>query len=76
MTIHHLDPALQAAAQRSPRFLRLKQVLEIIPVSKSTWWAGVASQRYPAPVRLSERTTAWLSTDIDALIDRLSSGQE
>lgn len=33
------------------RLLRLKMVLEIIPVSKSTWWAGVKSGRFPKPVK-------------------------
>jgi prophage regulatory protein len=43
----------------------------IIPVSKSTWWAGVKSGRYPAPVRtLGPRITAWRAEDIRALIER------
>lgn len=43
----------------------------IIPVSKSTWWAGVRSGRYPQPVRtLGERITAWRVEDIRALIER------
>lgn len=43
----------------------------IIPVSKSTWWAGVRSGRYPQPTRaLGERITAWRIEDIVALIER------
>lgn len=43
----------------------------IIPVSKSTWWAGVRSGRYPQPVRtLGRRITAWRVEDIRALIER------
>lgn len=42
----------------------------IIPVSKSTFWAGVRSGRYPQPVRtLGDRITAWRVEDIRALID-------
>jgi len=41
----------------------------IIPVSASTWWAGVSSGRYPKPVKLGERITAWRVEDIRALID-------
>lgn len=42
----------------------------LIPVSKSTWWAGVRSGRYPAPVRtLGVRITAWRVEDIRALIE-------
>lgn len=46
----------------------------IIPVSKSTWWSGVRSGRFPKPVKLGPRTTAWRVEDIHALIDTLSSG--
>lgn len=40
----------------------------IIPVSKSTWWAGVRTGRYPRPVKLGQRITAWRVEDIRALI--------
>ncbi|MHA1540416.1 MAG: helix-turn-helix transcriptional regulator [Alphaproteobacteria bacterium] len=49
-------------------FLRLPEVLKIFPVSRSTWWQGVKDKRYPQPVKLSERTTAWRVEDIQALI--------
>jgi prophage regulatory protein len=39
-----------------------------IPVSKSTWWAGVKEGRYPQPVKLGPRITAWRVEDIRALI--------
>jgi len=56
-------------------FLRLSQIIpSIIPVSKSTFWAGVKSGRYPSPVKLSARCTAWRSEDIRALIERLATG--
>lgn len=58
------------------RFLRVNQVLELIPVSRSTWWDGVASGRYPRGVKLSERTTAWRMSDIMALIERLTAEAE
>ena len=51
--------------------LRLPQVLSLIPVSRSGWWAGVASGRYPQPVRLSTRCVAWKSQDIRNLIASL-----
>ncbi len=52
-------------------FLRIKQVLQFIPVSKSGWWAGVAEGRYPKPVKLSPRTSAQKAEDIRALIEEL-----
>jgi predicted DNA-binding transcriptional regulator AlpA len=54
----------------STGFLRLPAVLAVIPVSKSTWWAGVKSGRYPKPVKLGERITAWRAEDIRALIEK------
>ena len=51
--------------------LRLSSILwpkGPIPVSKSTWWAGVRSGRYPKPVKLGPRVTAWRIEDIQALI--------
>jgi predicted DNA-binding transcriptional regulator AlpA len=55
---------------RVDRLLRLKEVLEIIPVSKSTWWAGIKSGRYPAPVRnLGPRITAWTMSSIMQLVN-------
>jgi predicted DNA-binding transcriptional regulator AlpA len=47
---------------------RLPTVLAHIPVSRSGWWAGVKSGRYPQPVKLSARCVAWRSQDIAALI--------
>lgn len=45
----------------------------VIPVSKSTWWSGVKSGRYPQPVRsLGRRITVWRVEDIRALIERTS----
>ena len=40
-----------------------------IPVSKSTWWAGVKSKRYPQPIKLGPRTTAWRAEDVRALFN-------
>lgn len=60
-------------------YLRLRQIIgdpnatppipAIIPVSKSTWWAGVRSGRYPQSVKtLGERITVWRVEDILQLI--------
>lgn len=40
----------------------------IIPMSRSGWWAGVASGRYPAAIKLSDRVTCWRAEDIRALV--------
>lgn len=65
--------ALVGAQSTTPLFaggvLRLRQVLQVFPVSASTWWAGVRSGRYPKPIKLGARATGWRADDIRALID-------
>jgi prophage regulatory protein len=56
-------------------FVRLPSILAPsgpIPVGRSTWWAGVKSGRFPKPVKLGPRTTAWKVEDIRDLIERVS----
>jgi prophage regulatory protein len=55
--------------------LRLPQVLERFPVSKSKWWAGVKLGDYPKPIRHGSRCTMWLAEDIDQLIEELSNAR-
>lgn len=40
-----------------------------IPVSKSTWWAGVKAGRFPKPIKLGARVTTWRAEDVRALFD-------
>nr|WP_145546443.1 AlpA family phage regulatory protein [Variovorax boronicumulans] len=54
--------------------LRLAQVLEVFPVSRSAWFAGVRAGIYPAPLKLGGRATAYRTSTIKALIDSLPSG--
>ena len=56
--------------------LRLPQVLALIPVSRSAWSAGCKSGRYPKPVKLGPRTTAWRAADIAALLEKLTAEPE
>jgi len=50
-------------------YVRLPQVLAAFPVSRSTWLEGVRSGRYPKPVKLGPRTTAWRVSDIRDLLE-------
>jgi predicted DNA-binding transcriptional regulator AlpA len=50
-------------------FVRLPQVLSVIPLGKSSWWAGVKSGRFPKPIKLSVRCTVWKAEDIRNLIN-------
>ena len=60
----------------SSGFLRLRQILEIVPISKSAWWEGCKTGRFPKPVKLGPRTTAWKVEDITALVQQLGGKEE
>ena len=59
-------------------YLRVWQIVgdrntpALIPISASSWWAGVKSGKYPKPVKLGPRTTAWRAEDIRELIKSFS----
>lgn len=51
-------------------YVRLPAILAVIPVSKSTWWAGVKSGRYPKSYKpFGPRITCWRAEDIRRLIE-------
>ncbi len=65
------------------RFLRLTQIIgrkedpkrpdmpaiqAIIPISKTSWLAGVKMGKFPQPIRLGKRTIVWRESDIMGLI--------
>ncbi len=63
-------------------FLRLPQILgnkkttppipALIPVSKSTWWEGVKTGRFPKGIKLGERITVWAVEDIRKYINDIN----
>ena len=50
-------------------FMRLEQVLQLIPVSKATWWNGCRSGLFPQPYKLAPRVTAWKISDIQKCLE-------
>jgi hypothetical protein len=51
---------------------RLKTIIRPdgpLPVGRSTWWAGVKSDRFPAPVYLGNRLPVWRDEDLRRLIE-------
>lgn len=60
------------------QLLRLPQIIgckkrkiePIIPVSRSTWLDGVKAGRFPPPIKLSERVTAWRADEVLALTQK------
>jgi prophage regulatory protein len=52
-------------------FLRLPQVLGLIPLKRTSWLNGVKDGIYPRPIKLGARSVAWRVEDIRALVERL-----
>jgi prophage regulatory protein len=48
--------------------------LPLIDVSPSTWWLGVKTGRFPAPVR-DGSMTFWRGADLLALVEGLATGR-
>jgi len=53
---------------------RKKGIPPIIPVSKSTWYDGVKSGRFPKGYLLTERTRVWKTSEIMALLEAMEKG--
>ena len=57
---------------RPERLLRLKDVLRLLRISRSSWYAGIQAGKYPQGHKLSERTRVWkYKAEIKPIIDNL-----
>lgn len=57
-------------------FVRLPQVLSVLPISRSLWWSWVKEGKAPAGIKLSPRVTAWRVEDIQAFIAQHSDSKQ
>lgn len=51
--------------------IRLPEVLDMLQISKSTFWKMVSEGKAPKPLKLSVRCAAWRVKDIQEFIDSL-----
>jgi len=68
MPTSSLPPSAGVAPAASPQgdvFLRVRQVLARVPISRSTLWRRVHEGSFPRPLKLSARVTVWRSGDVD-----------
>ena len=64
-------------SQSSRRFLRLRDVQKVVPLSRSRIYELIADKRFPAPVKLSERASAWNADEVEAWVDaRIAESRE
>lgn len=53
--------------QQSPgeRFLRLRDVIQIVGLSRTQIYRLAATRRFPPPVKLGERASAWVESEVN-----------
>ena len=59
-------------------FVRIKQILGPhgpLPISRSGFWAGVKTGKFPQPCKISSRVTVWRAEDIHALVATIERGE-
>lgn len=64
--------AFPASIPQTDRYLREREVLQILPISRYLLLTGIKAGKYPAGIKLSPRVTVWKQSDIDALMARLA----
>ena len=47
-------------------YIRQSELIKLIPISGATLWRKVKSGEFPAPIKLSERVTAWRVENVRA----------
>jgi predicted DNA-binding transcriptional regulator AlpA len=69
-----LETAIAAGRRITPPLLRPRPAVPaLLPISKSSWWSGIAAGKYPKAVRVYGRSL-WRASDIAALLERLGQG--
>jgi prophage regulatory protein len=53
-------------------YLRERELRQHVPLSHSTLWREVKAKRFPPPIKLTERATAWRWGDVLAWLDERS----
>jgi predicted DNA-binding transcriptional regulator AlpA len=51
------------------RFLRIPQILKLIPIGKSTLWEKIKKGEFPKQIKLGPKTAVWKASDVQAYID-------
>lgn len=65
----------ETTTSKSTHLLRLQEVLKRVPVSRSAWYEGIKTGRFPKPTMLGPRTPAWSDATIEALIHDLAAAE-
>ncbi len=49
--------------------LRIDDVVKKTSIGKSTIWVWVKEEKFPKPIKLSERISVWKESDIDEWVE-------
>ncbi len=56
---------MDAGPPREPdRYLRLHQIIELVPVSKSTIWRWIRAEQFPRPAMVIARIRLWSASEV------------
>ena len=55
--------------------IKLPDVLQLYPVSRSSWYEGIKLGKYPPPIKIGPRSSAWRLSDINKLIEDVGAGK-
>lgn len=69
-TIMHTQFPPQASPEYNIQLLKLTQVLEILPVSKTTLWRYVKAGKFPEPRKLG-RSAFWVKEEVENAVRQL-----
>ena len=54
------------------KIIKIKEVLELCCISRSTVYRLIEEDKFPAPIRLSKRVRAWRIKDIEEWLETRS----
>ena len=55
--------------------IKLPDVLQLYPVSRASWYNGIKLGKYPPPIKIGPRSSAWRLSDINKLIEDVGAGK-
>lgn len=57
---------MEAQANTSPRFIRMKEVCRKTGLAKSSIYDRVNAKTFPQPIRIGDRAVAFVESEVDA----------
>lgn len=59
--------------EKDEKILKIKQVVEVVCISRSSLYTMVKRGDFPKPLKLGMRSSGWLKTEVDAWISERAS---